>query len=197
MGSAFRPSGFPILGRPDELSRTIGKPNHVCQPRSCECRERIDWPIPQVAAPGSGHPPVARLCSIDRRDGECGENEFHGYEDEHRSSCGVGCHGSLFVGGFLCAAIRARIVGADGMAIHAQCYNATTTTQFPIWHCREQTKWPVFRGHGENSRAFPSSPWINPREHRERRGAALARRLERRIAGLWVRKATKSGASGT
>ena len=37
-----------------------------------------------------------------------------------------------------------------------------------------------------------SSPWINPREHRERRGAGLARRLEGRIAPLFVRKATKS-----
>ena len=48
-------------------------------------------------------------------------------------------------------------------------------------------------GTPERSGASPSSPWINPREHRERLSAALARRLERRIAALFVRKATKSG----
>ena len=38
------------------------------------------------------------------------------------------------------------------------------------------------------------SPWINPHEHRERRGAGLARRFEGRIAALFVRKATQSAA---
>ena len=37
-----------------------------------------------------------------------------------------------------------------------------------------------------------SSPWINPHEHRERRGAGLARRFEGGIAGLCARKATQS-----
>ena len=43
-----------------------------------------------------------------------------------------------------------------------------------------------------------SSPWMNTREHRGRRGAGLARRLERRMAALLlVREATKSGAQKT
>ncbi len=37
-----------------------------------------------------------------------------------------------------------------------------------------------------------NSPWMNPREHRERQGAGLARRFEGRIAALFVRKATQS-----
>ena len=53
------------------------------------------------------------------------------------------------------------------------------------------------RGPAPGRRGSRSSPWINAREHRERRGAALARRLERRIAGLFVRKATTSGAPRT
>ncbi len=40
--------------------------------------------------------------------------------------------------------------------------------------------------------ALASSPWINPHEHRERRGAGLARRFEGGIAALFVQKATQS-----
>ena len=39
-----------------------------------------------------------------------------------------------------------------------------------------------------------SSPWKRPREHRDRRGAGLARRDEGRIAALFVRGETQSGA---
>ena len=39
-----------------------------------------------------------------------------------------------------------------------------------------------------------SSPWTNPHEHRDRRGAGLARRDEGRIAALFARGATQSEA---
>ncbi len=51
-------------------------------------------------------------------------------------------------------------------------------------------------GDGHPTRPSANSPWIIPRAHRERRGAALARRFERRIAELFVRRATKSEALG-
>ena len=41
-----------------------------------------------------------------------------------------------------------------------------------------------------------SSPWSSPREHRDRRGAVLARRDEGAVAALLARGATQSGASG-
>ncbi len=47
---------------------------------------------------------------------------------------------------------------------------------------------------GVRPRAAPS-PWMNPPEHRERRGAGLARRLEGPVAALPGRKATPSAAA--
>ena len=44
------------------------------------------------------------------------------------------------------------------------------------------------------SRSQLSSPWTNPREHRERRSAGLARRSEGGIASLFARGATQSEA---
>ena len=51
-------------------------------------------------------------------------------------------------------------------------------------------------GHSVRVQHVSSSPWIKPREHRERRGAGLARRDEGRIAELLAQGATQSGALG-